>query len=181
MENLIQSAMLLPNIDKIMQKKSFIYSIKILTVCLLFHFQAIGQHPLLQSGPMPGYADMLEVMIWVQTTEAARVEILYQAEGKSDGPFHSNVVHTKKEKAFTAHLIADTLEPGQRYTYKLFINNELVSLPYPTDFQTQKTCDLTVIFFSWLMFTSTPIPGPAGISIVPSGLIRNAGSTISSR
>lgn len=135
---MIQSAMLLPNIDKIMQKKSFIYSIKILTVCLLFHFQAIGQHPLLQSGPMPGYADMLEVMIWVQTTEAARVEILYQAEGKSDGPFHSNVVHTKKENAFTAHLIADTLEPGQRYTYKLFINNELVSLPYPTDFQTQK-------------------------------------------
>ncbi len=47
------------------------------------------------------------------------------------------MVRTNKEDAFTALLIADTVNPGQTYTYYVFINNKLVELPYPTSFQTQ--------------------------------------------
>jgi alkaline phosphatase D len=37
----------------------------------------------------------------------------------------------------TAHLIADSVLPGKKYVYQLFINGDEVHLPYTTEFQTQ--------------------------------------------
>lgn len=92
---------------------------------------------LLQSGPMVGYSEMREVKLWVQTKQPARVQIRYAEEGKPDAPYLTNEVRTERESAFTAHLLADQVEPGRKYVYELLIEGQKVSLPYPTQFQSQ--------------------------------------------
>ncbi len=91
---------------------------------------------LLQAGPMVGYSEMREVMLWVQTTAAAEVKIAYWEQGGENKLF-TNTVLTRKETGFTAHLVADELEPGKKYDYQLYINNKAVKLPYACSFQTQ--------------------------------------------
>ncbi len=92
---------------------------------------------LIQSGPMVGYSEMREVKLWVQTKQPARVQIRYAEQGKPETTFLTNEVSTEKKTAFTAHLLADQVEPGRKYVYELLIEGQKVSLPYPTAFQSQ--------------------------------------------
>lgn len=102
---------------------------------------------LLQSGPMVGYSEMREVMLWVQTNAPAEVQIKYTAT-KSLLPdsvsiavekrtYLTNKVTTHKGNAYIAHLIADEVEPGYYYDYELLINGNTVARPYPLTFQSQ--------------------------------------------
>ncbi|MFD2569778.1 alkaline phosphatase D family protein [Spirosoma soli] len=91
----------------------------------------------LQSGPMVGYSDMREVMLWAQTKQPARVQIRYHEAGKPTPVYLTNEVQTNQQAAFTAHLLADKVEPGKKYEYNVLIEGRMVSLPYPTTFQTQ--------------------------------------------
>lgn len=111
----------------------------ILFSMLIFLVQmvAFGQAKLLQSGPMAGYSEMREVALWLQTKEAARVKIGYWNLNTPSEVVYTDIVKTSAETAFTAHLIAAPLEPGQRYGYKVYINDKAVELPYATTFQTQ--------------------------------------------
>jgi alkaline phosphatase D len=86
---------------------------------------------------MLGYAEMREVMIWVQTVDEASVRVEYAPVGQKGRMKLTNLVNTKASEAYTAKLVADSVEPGQRYAYQLIINGERVSLPYPAEFQTQ--------------------------------------------
>ena len=105
---------------------------------LLFSTHLSAQASLLQSGPMVGYSEMMEVMLWVQTTEAAEVKIEYwQADTPKDKKY-TNIVKTEASSAFTAHLIANDVKPGQSYEYAVLINNKVVERPYATQFETQK-------------------------------------------
>ena len=97
-----------------------------------------GQSDLINAGPMPGYSEMKEVPIWIQTTKEAEVFARYWVINKSDSIFHTNTVTTNKDKAFTAILIADTLEPGFEYEYAVFVNGKKIIFPYSTTFTTQK-------------------------------------------
>lgn len=96
-----------------------------------------GQADLLQSGPMLGYSEMREVALWVQTKAGAEVRFSYWNLTTPKDIHYTKTVKTQEEDAFTAHLLASGLEPGQHYGYQLFINNKAVSLSYPTTFQTQ--------------------------------------------
>ena len=117
-----------------MKYKSFI-----LLLSLIFCFNSVfSQKNLLQSGPMIGYSDMLEVMLWAQTTKEAKVKIIYYDINKPDIKHSTNTVLTNKNNGFTAHLIADELEPGHIYNYDLYINNKKISFDYKTQFKTQK-------------------------------------------
>lgn len=93
-------------------------------------------NPLLQSGPMQGYADMREALLWLQTTREADVFAVYTDRDNPAIGRLTNVYQTKKEEAFTARLIADTVEPGHHYNYTIYIDNKPVNLPYPTSFST---------------------------------------------
>ncbi len=111
------------------------------TVNTLILFQVfctilIAQADLLRSGPMVGYSEMREVMLWVQTYSKADVKIAYWIKDSSSTKEYTDVVTTEKKRAFTAHLIADILEPGLTYEYELYINGEVVERPYPLEFQT---------------------------------------------
>lgn len=90
----------------------------------------------LQSGPMVGYSEMREVMLWVQTKTAAEVEVRYGEKG-SPKNMRTNSVQTEKVGAFTAHLLADEVMPGKVYEGELYINGKQVSLGYPFEFQSQ--------------------------------------------
>ena len=96
-----------------------------------------AQRELLQSGPMLGYSEMREVMLWVQTTEPASVQFAYWPLENSDQKSRTEVYQTVKEEAFTAHLVADELEPGTEYAYQLWINGQPIALPTLSYFTTQ--------------------------------------------
>ena len=53
-------------------------------LCLFITLVSVAQENLLQSGPMVGYSDFREALIWVQTTEAAEVKIGYFAAGETE-------------------------------------------------------------------------------------------------
>ena len=103
----------------------------------LFITKTIAQKSLLQSGPMLGYTDMMETMIWVQTTQSALVQIEYWEKDTTLKSKFTDPYTTKKEEGYTAHLVADQVEPGKVYEYQVIIENKPVKLDYPTTFQTQ--------------------------------------------
>lgn len=97
----------------------------------------LAQSNLLKSGPMVGYSTMKEVLIWVQTVEPASVQARYWPESNPAQRTATEVIRTQKENANVAKLIADRLEPGQKYGYELLINDRRASRPYALKFQTQ--------------------------------------------
>lgn len=118
----------------------FITSRKV-TLALLFLtvvctcVRAQNVQDLLQAGPMLGHNDFREVKIWVQTTAPAEVVIDYtDGSGKT---FSTAPVRTEKRTAYTAHLVCDEVTPGEKYTYRLRINDRPVKLNYPTEFSVQ--------------------------------------------
>lgn len=105
---------------------------------ILFNVTIFSQKSLLQSGPMLGPTEMRETMLWVQTTKAAQVKFAYWDKEKPSEKFETKTVLTNEEDGFTATLIADKVEPGRIYNYKLYINNKPVDLPYRNEFKTLK-------------------------------------------
>ncbi len=97
----------------------------------------LAQAERLQSGPMLGYSDMKETLLWVQTKSQAKVKFEYWEKGKPEQKFTTEEIYTNKQTAFTAKAIADKVEPGRRYEYALYINGQKVERPYPLEFQTQ--------------------------------------------
>lgn len=91
----------------------------------------------LQSGPMVGYSEMLEVSIWVQTKCAQEVQLRYWRQGHPDTSWTSSPVITSALHGFCTHLIADQVTPGNTYDYEILIDGEKISLSYPATFVTQ--------------------------------------------
>ncbi len=118
-------------INNLNMKKILVSIIAILLIGKVF-----SQNNLLQSGPMVGYSEMLEVAVWMQTNDAAIVKMEYWPIGDSVKTF-TDAVATNKNNAFTAKLIASKVEPGEIYEYNIVINDEVIDLPYTTSFQTQ--------------------------------------------
>ncbi len=90
----------------------------------------------LLSGPMVGYTDMREALLWVQTNGQAKVQFRYQAEEDGAPVFATNAYMTRKEEAFTARFVCDLVKPGKTYVYQLLLNDEVVNLDYPLTFKT---------------------------------------------
>ncbi|MEX1139938.1 MAG: alkaline phosphatase D family protein [Bacteroidota bacterium] len=95
------------------------------------------QERLLQSGPMVGYGQMTEVMVWVQTKKPAAVQFRYWNLQDPTKSSMSRPVNTSASDAHVAHVLIDGLHPGNSYGYELRINGKAVKRPYPLRFQTQ--------------------------------------------
>jgi alkaline phosphatase D len=107
---------------------------------LLFLFFSVlffGQNNL-KSGPMVGYCEMKEAMIWLQTSEKASVKIQYYAIDNPLEIFETQSFTTIKKNGFTFRIILDQLQPGKKYNYDVFINKKKVTLPYETSFSSKK-------------------------------------------
>ena len=96
-----------------------------------------SQKEILQSGPMVGYSTMKEVLLWVQTNQPAEVHFEYWNVKTPTEKIKTGSATTTKTDAFVAHLLANQLEPSEKYNYELFINNQKVDRPYPLQFESQ--------------------------------------------
>lgn len=114
------------------------FMVVLFSITLLLPFAGYSQEKYLQAGPMVGYSEMREVLLWVQTNAAAKVKFLYYEAGNPGQKFSTAETLTGEEGAFTAKIPVENLEPGRLYQYELYINNQLVKRPYPLKFQTQK-------------------------------------------
>lgn len=104
---------------------------------ILLSSTALSQKSLLQCGPMLGYSDFFEVMLWVQTKAPAKVQFAYWEKGATAKPALTEAATAKKAEGYAVHLIADQVLPGKVYNYELRINDQPVKVSYPTTFQTQ--------------------------------------------
>ncbi|MEK6552487.1 MAG: alkaline phosphatase family protein, partial [Bacteroidota bacterium] len=89
--------------------------VKIYYLCIIFFLSAeLFAQDLSQAGPMVGYSAMREVVLWVQTKAPAKVKFLYWNINDAKKKFSTQQYLTKEDEAFTAKLICDQLEPGQK-------------------------------------------------------------------
>jgi len=93
--------------------------------------------PHLRSGPMVGYGEMTEVMLWVQTTAEATVQYRCWPDNDTASTVLSVPVRTTLEEYYTAQTLITGLEPGRHYHYRLLIDGREVPLPQRLMFQTQ--------------------------------------------
>jgi len=103
------------------------------TFCIV-HFCSYAQ---IQSGPMLGYSEMKEVLLWVQTQKEASVKFVYWDKEDPNTKFTTDEIKTTKPDVFVAKLIADKVLPGKKYTYEVYIDRKKVTFNYPLEFQTQ--------------------------------------------
>ena len=94
-----------------------------------------AQQSLLQAGPMVGYAEHREVLLWVQTQREATVQFHYWLSDDPEKRYVTDTTRTEKKQAYTARLIADQVTPGNTYAYALYINGKHIERPYPLTFQ----------------------------------------------
>ncbi|MGV1011034.1 MAG: alkaline phosphatase D family protein [Flavobacterium sp.] len=111
---------------------------KNLFYCYLLFSITISAQNAIKSGPMVGYCEMKEAVIWLQTEKEASVEIEYYEKEFISNKFKSETYLTKKENAFTCHVLLDKLQPGKKYFYVVYIDKQKISLPYETSFNSKK-------------------------------------------
>ena len=103
-----------------------------------FIFIPLHAQDLINSGPMVGYSTMQEVLLWVQTSENAKVHFEYYEIDNPSIRFKTDEKITEKKTGFVAKLIADQVMPGKKYNYEIFINDIKVFRDYEMEFQTQQ-------------------------------------------
>lgn len=87
-----------------------------------------------RSGPMLGYAEMREVLIWLQTNENSQVYIEYTEQEGQKNLYKTKTVITTDANWNVAHLICDKVVPNMTYTYKVFVDGEEQKFDYPLEF-----------------------------------------------
>lgn len=117
-------------------KVNYMRNITYLIVAAFFFSTVYGQSDFIQAGPMVGYADMMEAQVWVQCTQEASVQLAYWKASAPTDTSYSEPITTHKKQAFTAHLLADEVEPGTKYRYHILVNGVAESFPYPLEFAT---------------------------------------------
>ena len=143
-----------------MKKIIFLLSIFVINFCS-------AQKSILQSGPMVGYCEMKEAVIWLQTNKNATIKVDYSTTDNPSKVFHSENYTSSKEIGYTYHIILDQLQPGKKYNYTVFIDNKKIILPYETSFSSKKLWewredapDFTVAFGSCMYINEPEVDRP---------------------
>jgi alkaline phosphatase D len=105
---------------------------------LLLIAQATLLNAQIKNGPMVGYSDMKEVMLWVQTEKTAKVKFNYWEQDKPSVKMTTDEVLTTKKDGFIAKIVCDQVTMGKKYTYEVLLNNKVIARDYPLAFQTQE-------------------------------------------
>lgn len=113
------------------------HSVRILLSVLLLSAALSAQSSVLRSGPMVGYGQLTEVMLWVQTVKPASIQYRYWYADAPDMKWSSTVSKTTEEGSYITKILIDGLKPGKKFEYELLIDGKTVKRPYPLRFQTQ--------------------------------------------
>ncbi len=92
---------------------------------------------MLRNGPMVGYSSMRESVVWVQLRTFATAQLRYWNEATPTDLLYSQEVNGMQDNGYTAHLIADRLEPGTTYKYEIIVNGQMQKVEYEQKFKTQ--------------------------------------------
>lgn len=111
-------------------KKHYLY------VIILLIYPLIGRSQV-KAGPMLGYSEMREVLVWLQTEKNAKVRLDYWIKGNEGQKFSTKDYYASDSEDNIVHLIADEVLPGNNYIYEVFVDNKKVDFLYPLEFQTQ--------------------------------------------
>jgi len=98
---------------------------------------SFSQHANLESGPMVGYVEMQETLIWLQTKSPADVVIEYWEDVPSATKYRSDTHQTTKDTYLVSKIIVSDLKPSTTYRYVVIIDGTPASFTYPTTFTTQ--------------------------------------------
>jgi alkaline phosphatase D len=104
---------------------------------LLFTIFSTNVYAQIASGPMLGYSEMREVLLWVQTQKAEKVKFGYWEKDKPTSKFFTEEISTNKASGFIAKCIADQVLPGKKYSYDVWVGGKNIKFNYPLEFQTQ--------------------------------------------
>lgn len=89
------------------------------------------------NGPMPGYSECLEGIIWLQAKRECKASMAYWKESEPANVFYSAEVLAEAKNAFAVDLIADHVEPGNTYRYRVMLDGMPVDIPDTLRFHTQ--------------------------------------------
>lgn len=92
---------------------------------------------LLRSGPMLGYSEMTESVVWLQTHRPSHVQLRFWKQNQPETARLSAAVETRADGDLIARFKLNGLEFGSKYDYEVYIDGERVALPFATAFQTQ--------------------------------------------
>ncbi|MEK7433136.1 MAG: alkaline phosphatase D family protein [Cyanobacteriota bacterium] len=99
-------------------------------------FSKTNDTQIIQSGPMLGYSEMREVMLWVQTKKSAKVKIVYWDKDNIKDKYSTKEIKTFEKSAFIVKLIANNVSPGKKYDYEVYVDGKKVDRGYKLQFQT---------------------------------------------
>lgn len=106
--------------------------------------QSFGQtkpqsaNQILRSGPMLGYSEMTETVVWLQTKSPAKVFLRYWKQGNPKSLKSTKTFQTKDENDHIARFKISGLDFGTRYEYEVYLNTQKLKFNYPLQFQTQQ-------------------------------------------
>jgi alkaline phosphatase D len=93
---------------------------------------------ILHSGPMLGYSEMTETVIWLQTKTSARVHLKYWKQGEPKSAKISKTIQTDDTNDHIARFTISGLDFGARFEYEIYLNNQKLNFSYPLQFKTQQ-------------------------------------------
>ncbi|MFN0159310.1 MAG: alkaline phosphatase D family protein [Bacteroidota bacterium] len=111
---------------------------RVLLICTLLSVNAaLGQSAAIRSGPMVGYGEMTEVMLWIQLTGEGTVQYRYWPEGQKQHADKSKTMKATAENEFIVHTLVTGLDEGKKFEYEVLVNGKVAKRGNRLVFQTQ--------------------------------------------
>lgn len=92
----------------------------------------------LVSGPMLGYAEPRECLVWVQVKCASGISLHYTKQGEKNTHVMSMENTGHLCDPWICKFVIKDLEPGATYSYSLLLDKKPLLFPYPLTFKTKK-------------------------------------------
>lgn len=105
---------------------------------LIISLKSYAQNNLIKSGPMLGYNTMKEVGIWLQTNVETKVKIKYYSTLTKSEIFETKDIHCNEENHHIAKFILNKVQPGVKYSYEVYANEERLEFDFDLEFTTQE-------------------------------------------
>src|SRR5690606_15020062 len=119
--------------SKYWHMKKILVLLFVLGTSLMAH----AQRDQIQSGPMVGYSEMREVMIWLQLKSTSTARLVYWSSTEPAKKQYSDAHTALKSESYIIKLIADAVEPGKKYTYAVELDGKELNSEFVQEFQTQ--------------------------------------------
>lgn len=86
---------------------------------------------------MLGYNSPTETCIWIQTSQEAKVSVLYFPKEKNEQKLQSTTQVCTAENAFCTQILLQNLQPATEYSYHVKVDDKMLDIKKPQIFRTQ--------------------------------------------